>query len=189
MKKKLIVLFLLVGYLLLSCAPIGTLTPSVLPATNQPISTLTYLQVEPTGTEIQLPFVGHLAYGEYCDAKSVADFSLPIADAQGMNEEEIAGKLVSLWLTYFHNLDAPGFCRIDGFAIEEVSYDESWARIPIEPKGDFLRRAMFSVKLIQLPSFWMSWPGEIDQDNWLHTGHLIAVFRSEAGYTFAFAGP
>jgi len=35
----------------------------------------------------------------------------------------------------------------------------------------------------------MSWSGEIDEQNWLHTGHVIAIFRSSNGYTMKFANP
>ena len=34
--------------------------------------------------------------------------------------------------------------------------------LPLEPKGDFMRNVQFSIKLIQIPTDWMSWAGEFD---------------------------
>ena len=139
-----------------------------------------------TPTAIQLPFNDANFEDEYCQSPKVV---LPLADANGLDENEIAGKLMEQWLAYFNALQAPDYCRIDGYRVDEVFYDERTPDLPLEPKGDFIRTARFSVLLVQMPSFWMSWAGEIDQQNWLHAGSNIAVFLTEEGYFFEFANP
>jgi hypothetical protein len=94
---------------------------------------------------------------------------------------------MELWLAYFNTPQASGYCRIDGYHIDNVY--ERTPDLPLEPKGDFMYVVQFSIKLVQTPNFWMSWAGEIDQQNWLHTGRNVAVFRSNAGYTMEFANP
>jgi hypothetical protein len=42
---------------------------------------------------------------------------------------------------------------------------------------------------VQVLSFWMGWPGNIDTGNWLHIGKKVAVFRSVDGYTMQFPYP
>lgn len=103
------------------------------------------------------------------------------------NEDEIAGKLMGLWLAYFNAPQTPDYCRIDGYHIDEVYYDEQI--LILEPKADFMRKVLYSVKLIQTPNYWMTYQGVLDQQNWHHTGANVAVFRSDSGYTMEFAHP
>jgi hypothetical protein len=35
----------------------------------------------------------------------------------------------------------------------------------------------------------MSFAGQLDQDNWLHTSHIVAITKPSAGYTLEFADP
>ncbi len=147
--------------------------------------------IEPT--PIQLPFVkvdeGHTDI-EYCDKPN--EVFLPISDAHGLSEDEIAGKLISLFLDYYNNPQAPGYCRVDGYRIEKVFYDENLATSPtMMPKGDFMRVVDFSIKLIQIPNVWMSYSGEIDQQNWLHTSEVLAIFKHKTRgvYTMVFSRP
>ena len=139
-----------------------------------------------TPTAIQLSFNDTNFEDEYCQSPKVV---LSLTEAGGLDENEIAGKLMEKWLAYFNAPQSPDYCRIDDYRVDDVFYDERTPDLPLEPKGDFIRTARFSVLLVQMPSFWMSWAGEIDQQNWLHAGSNIAVFRTEEGYFFEFANP
>lgn len=139
-----------------------------------------------TATPAQLPFNDTNFDDKYCQLPKVV---LSLTEANGLNENEIAGKLMEQWLAYFNAPQAPDYCRIDGYRVDDVFYDERTPDLPLEPKGDFIRTARFSILLVQMPNFWMSWAGEIDQENWLHVGHNIAVFRTDEGYAFQFANP
>lgn len=123
---------------------------------------------------------------EYCKFPAV---QLPMAETKNLSEDEIAEKLMRLFLDYFSVSEAPDWCRIDDYTIDKVYYDERTPSLPLEPKGDIMRVVQFSIKFVQLPNFWMSWSGEIDGQNWLHTGNNVAIFRSDAGYTMEFAYP
>jgi len=173
MKTKLMVLLLSIGILaFISCAP------------NAPTPQLT-----PVATHNGLPVfeINELTVDdEYCNSPEVF---LSKADAQGLQDDEIAQKLMELWLDYFNTLQAPSYCRIDGYTIDKVYYDERTPFLPLEPKGDFMRVALFSIKLIQYPNFWMSWAGDVDKENWLHTSNNLALFRTNTGYAMKFAYP
>jgi len=179
-------------FILASCAPavkvVPTETTTSLPALTitpqHPIDTP--IQPFPTGTEIQLPYDDSMVNRDYCQSP---DVFLSFSDAIKLNEDEIAGKLMGLWLAYFNAPQAPGYCRIDGYRIDKVYYDERTPDLPLEPKGDIMRVVQFSIKLIQIPNYWMSSAGEIDPQNWFHTGNDIAIFRSTDRYTMKFAYP
>lgn len=139
-----------------------------------------------TPTAFQLPFNDKNVESKYCQVPSV---KLSISDVQGLSDDEIAKKLMSLYLDYFNVLDAPDWCRIDGYKIDKVYYDERTPSLPLEPKGDIMRVVLYWIKLIQIPNFWMSLAGEVDQQNWLHTRATLAIFHLEDGYTMKFANP
>lgn len=162
--------------------PTETITP--IPPTITPTQPLAIPIV--TATQVQLPVIYEVADYVYCQFPEVL---LPISDAQGLSEDEITEKLMELSLAHFTAPEAPGFCRIDSYRIDEVSYDESFPFYILSPQGDFMRGVSFSVKLIQLPCMWRAYSGEIDQQNWLHTGKGVAVFRSTNGYTMKLANP
>ena len=84
---------------------------------------------------------------------------------------------------------APDWCRIAGYKIERVYYDPRTPLLQLEPKGDIMRAVRYSVKLIQIPNYWMPLSGEVDPQNWLHTGGNIAIFRGKDGYRMEFAFP
>jgi hypothetical protein len=204
MKIKNIITVLLVAFTLNSCAPtnalILTATPIVTSKVTEtliPTVTVTPLsltdtptpQLLPVSTENNLPVfeineftVDH----KYCTSPEVF---LPIANAQGLNDDGIARKLMELWLDYFNTPQAPNYCRVDGYVIDKVYYDERTPSLPLEPKGDIMRVVLFSIKLIQYPTFWASQAGDVDKENWLHTGNNIAIFSSNSGYTMKFAYP
>ncbi len=163
----------------------ASMTPAV-SAYPSPLPTINPLRPLATPTNFQLPFNDRNVEGEYCQLPPV---QLPISKAKDLSDDEIAGKLMELLLAYFNAPQAPDWCRIDGYKIDKVSYNEHIPSLPLEPKGDIMRVVQFSIKLVQIPNFWMSWSGDIDQRNWLHTGQTVAVFRSTAGYTIKFANP
>ncbi len=185
MKPTTLLIALIAAVILTACRPAGELvpTPTVL---KTAASTASPTSSTATRTQIQLPFNDQNVERQYCQSPSAL---LPPADAQGLSEDEIAARLMDLWLAYFAVPQAPDFCRIDGYHIDKVYYDERTPYLPLEPKGDFMRVVQFSIKLIQVPNFWMSWAGEIDPQNWLHTGNTVAVFHSSSGYTMQFAYP
>ncbi len=185
MKPTTLLIALIVALILTACRPAGGSAPT--PAASQTAaSTASPPPPTATPTEIGLPFNDQNVDSQYCQSPSIV---LSSADAQGLSEDEIAAKLVDLWLAYFAVPAAPDYCRIDGYRIDKVYYDERTPYLPLEPKGDFMRVVQFSIKLIQVPNFWMSWAGEIDPQFWLHTGNHVAVFRSRSGYTMQFAYP
>jgi hypothetical protein len=140
-----------------------------------------------TPTEFQLPFNDKDVESEYCQSPAI---KLSVSAAHGLSDNQIAGKLMDLWLAYFNAPQAPDWCRIDGYKIDKVYYDaHALAYPPVEPQGDIMRVVRFSIKLIQVPNMWMSLAGEVDQQNWLHTVLSVAVFRSNTGYTMKFANP
>ncbi len=150
-----------------------------------PVPTLTEPYATPT--ELQLPFNDKDVETQFCQWPAI---ELSVSDAQGLNDDQIAGKLMELSLAYFNDPRAPDWCRIGGYRIDEVCYDaHALAYPPIEPQGDIMRVVRFSLRLIQVPNAWMSLPGKVDQQNWLHSGRAVAVFRSNTGYTMRFASP
>ncbi|MEJ5312059.1 MAG: hypothetical protein WHX52_20015 [Anaerolineae bacterium] len=190
--RKTLVMILLSVFVLVSCAPATKIVPT---KTMVPVSTSTSapapatpesLQPAATPTAIQLPFNDKNFESEYCQYQSV---KLPISDTQGLSDDEIARKLMDLHLAYFNTPQAPDWCRIDGYKIEEVYYNESTRYRGLEPGSNLMRTVRYSIKLIQIPNMWMSLPGEIDQQNWLHTVADLAIFRLEDGYTMKFAHP
>jgi|GEM_PF-1108768 len=163
-------------------APTVTVTPLLLTNTPTP-------QLLPVSTENNLPVfemneftVDH----KYCNSPEVF---LSTSNAQGLSDDGIAKKLMELWLDYFNTPRAPNYCRVDGYVIDKVYYDERTPSLPIEPKSDIMRVVLFSIKLIQYPTFWASQAGDVDKENWLHTGNTIAVFSSNSGYTMKFSYP
>jgi len=182
MVKNTCIVLLMVA--LLSACASATVAPTETAIPQQPVATP--MKLLATSTAIQLPFNDKNVEHEYCQLPEVR---LLASEARGMSEDEIAGKLMELLLDYFHSSQAPDYCRIDGYRIDNVYYDERTPYTTLQPRGDFLRTVQFSVKLIQVPSFWMGWPGEIDTQNWLHTGNNVAVFRAADGYTMQFAYP
>jgi hypothetical protein len=190
--NKSIPIFLAV-FTLVACAQGPTLLPTYSASSTL---TLTLLPILPgispiplarRPTGVQLPFNEQAENSEYCQTQP--DISLPAAEVPDLNEDEIASKLLKLWLAYYQAPQAPNFCRIDGYHIDRVYYDERTPSLPLEPKGDFMRNVQFSIKLIQLPTDWMSWAGELDQQNWLHLAGVIAVFDSQDVYKMEFANP
>jgi len=135
--------------------PFVTVAPTLV-STFTPEATLTPTEtVHPTSTPFDLPLNEHNYEGVYCQYPPV---KLPIAEAQGLSEDEIAERLLEMTLAYFNDPEAPDWCRVDGFTIDGISYDELTPLLPLEPKGDWMRAVKYSVKLIQVPNFWMSLP-------------------------------
>jgi hypothetical protein len=192
MKTKIFVMVSLVVIILASCVPATEVAST---KTIVPLSTSTFIPFSPTiesvqrlatPTEFQLPFNDKNVESEYCQLPSA---KLSASDAQGLSDDEIAGKLMDLHLAYFNAPQAPDWCRIDGYKIDKIYYDERTPSLPLEPKGDIMRVVHYSIKLIQIPNFWMSLAGVVDQQNWLHTRADVAIFRLADGYTMKFAYP
>ncbi len=165
--------------------------------TNQSVSTSqiptpTFIQSTPTlilpstPAENQLPYNANIGDITYCDS---ANILLLKKDATGFSEDQIAGKLIEMWLSYFRDDQAPAYCRIEDYRVDKVYYDPRTPGLPLEPKGNFMRVVQFSIKLIQVPNYWMSLTGETDQSHWLHTGQNLAIFKTSDGYTMKFAYP
>jgi len=182
---------LLSFFLLVSCG--STATPEVTEnPTITPTKTVRLIPSDsptllpPASTELQLPYDDSDIENVYCLSPNV---NLPDSDTSGLNDDEITGKLLGLWLTYFNNAKAPAYCRIDGYRIDKIYFGDPAYYEPLEPQGDFMRTVQFSVKLIQVPNFWMGWMGVIDQQNWLHISHDVAIFHSSGSYSMKFANP
>jgi hypothetical protein len=168
-------------------SPISIDVPASVPPTPNVSSTPVFRQdVYPSPTAIQLPFNSKVENNEFCKSPSA---NLAVSENNDISEDEIVYQLIKIWLRRYSNPSAPLFCRIDGYTIENIYYDLSILSGPLEPRGDFMRVADFSVKLIQIPSDWMSFSGELDQENWLHLSQPVAVFKTNEGYTMQFAHP
>jgi hypothetical protein len=170
--------------------PFQTAPSTSLPTSNstpEPATTEVFRQnIAATATDIQLPYNLVTESSEYCQSPYAI---LPMRDTENLSEDEIAYKLVDIWLSRYKKPEAHPYCRIDDYTIDKVYYDERTPYLPLEPKGDIMRVVIFSVKLIQVPADWMALSGEIDQNNWLHTAHAIAIFKTTEGYTMEFANP
>jgi len=140
----------------------------------------------PSPTDIQLPVDPTVRGDEYCIPPAAA---LPVEDGNDISEDQIVYELMNIWLRRYASDTAPDFCRIDGFTIEKVYYDPSLLNQPLEPRGDFMRMVEFSIKLIQIPNAWMSFSGEIDQENWMHLSQAVSISETSEGYKLEFAYP
>jgi hypothetical protein len=143
-------------------------------------ATPTFIEATPTfikATPIQLPYNEKSVKTKYCRAPVI---SLPISDTQGWSDDEIAEKIMRLYLDYFNNPQAPDYCRINGYRIDAVFRDEKWEATSLAPKNGFLRGVQFSIKLIHVPNYWMIYSGEIDEQNWLHLTDVLVVFKTES---------
>jgi hypothetical protein len=196
---------LLLIVVLASCTPRHEIIPEV---TTKSLPTPTILFPCPTITEAfptptksligpfptssynqdnQLPFDDSSYNSEQCQSPTVL---LSIADAQGFNDDTIAKKLMERYLNFFKSPKKPGYCRIDGYHVDKVYFDTNLRAKSVEPQSDIMRNVEFSIKLVQVPNTWMSWPaGDIDPQNWLHIYRMIAVFHSNNGYSMDFANP
>jgi len=189
---------LIAGILLLHLHACSTFaaTATVIPSTAQLTSTHQILtpaateifrqEIPATATDIELPHNLESERSEYCKPPYAL---LPVDDNSDISEEEIVYKLVDIWLKRYSNPDAHPYCRIDGYKIDKVYYDLDLISQPLEPRGDFMRVVIFSVKPIQIPNDWMSFSGELDQSNWLHLSQVVAAFKTDDGYTMKFAYP
>ncbi len=189
---------LLAALSLISCASLPASVPS--PTSTVPLTaTITpqpYVNSSPTAPPLavatkhklpEYPINKFTVDHTYCVSPNVF---LPARVAQGFSSDEIARALMELYLDYFNTAQAPDYCRVAGYVIDKVYYDERTPSLPLEPKGDFLRSVLFTINLVQLPTFWASWPGDLDIENsQLHAGMHVAVFREKDGYTMRFAFP
>jgi len=166
-----------------SISPTSTYTASPSTSTSTPIFRQDVIS---TPTDIQLPFNPNVNNDEYC-RPPYALFA--VSENNDISENEIVYELVKIWLRRYKQPNAPAFCRIDGYTIDKVYDDPGLYTTALEPRGDFMRVIAFSVKLIQIPSDWMSFAGELDQSNWLHLGHIVAITKTSEGYIMEFAYP
>jgi|SRR6266540_3731494 len=181
-----------IGLLLMGCSPAAaTALPSISPtstyAASPSTSTPIFRQnVSSTPTDIQLPFDPNVSSDEYCKPPYAL---LAVSENNDISENEIVYELVKIWLRRYIQPNAPAFRKIDGYTIDKVYDDPGVYSTALEPRGDFMRVIAFSVKLIQIPSDWMSLGAELDQNNWLHLGHIVAITKTSEGYTMEFAYP
>ncbi len=164
------------GYTMRFPSPMNvTMTPTIVP-TFASSARMTTTKTPPT-------------LDAYCYRAVGSQFPvLSVSDAQGLNEDQIARKLIELLLEYYRAPQAPELCRIVEYRIDDVHYNEQYPILPLEPKGDFMRGVLYSVKPFQ-PYFWAIKQGKFDEENWFHDGVDVAVFRSDGGYTMQFAYP
>ena len=180
---KIILVSFLIGLLLSGCTSVpGTTVQPVVPASTPNLRQATVS----SPTAIQLPFNPDVSSDDYCKPPYAI---LQVSDNSDLSEEDIVSELVRIWLKRYTSPDAPPFCRIAGFKIDKVYDDPTLYTAALEPKVDFMRIILFSVKLIQIPTDWMSFAGELDQENWLHSGQIVAISEISEGYKMEFAYP
>ena len=140
----------------------------------------------PSPTDIQLPYNPDAGSQEYCKPPYAI---LPVEENNDISEDEIVYELVRIWLRRYKQPEAPAFCRIAEYSIDKVYDDPGIYTQVLAPRGDFKRVIVFSVKLVQVPSDWMSFAGQLDQENWLHIRHIVAITKTSEGYMLEFANP
>jgi hypothetical protein len=188
---KILFAFSLASFLLTGCSslpyqsPTVTLTGSNATQAATSIPEFTQLSVA-SPTDIQLSFNPDAGNNEYCKPPYAI---LPVEDGNDISEDEIVHELVKIWLRRYKQPEAPGFCRIADYSIDKVYDNPGIYSKVLEPRGDFKRVVVFSVKLIQVPSGWMSFAGELDQENWLHISHIVTITKINEGYKLEFANP
>ena len=151
-----------------------TLPPQPLPSTSTPSPTVV---IGPTRTPIQLPLELPTASVEQIDCGGLYVLELPVSELQGKDESDVVIKMAEIYLQRYTNPLLTAGCKVDGYRVDEIHTLTPAQAAPLSPKGDFLRGIRFSVKLIQLKSLWITYSGEIDQENWLHTGRVFAFSR------------
>jgi hypothetical protein len=132
--------------------------PTIFPA--KVLSTLTIVpsQFSLLPTQLPLPFNDQDIDHKYCQSPAVL---LTIFDAQGLSDDDIARKLMELWLAYFNAPQSPGYCRIGSYHIDKVYYDDCTPNLPLEPKGDFMRVVQFQLNLFNYPIFGRVGPAKL----------------------------
>jgi hypothetical protein len=189
---KIFFAFSLIAFLLMGCSSQPAYSMTTTPLADIPSqaasATAVFTQLPvPSPTDIQLPFGSDTGDDqEYCKAPYAV---LPVEDGNDISEDEIVYELVRIWLRRYSQPAAPALCRIAAYSIDKVYDDPGIYAKVLEPRGDFKRVVVFSVKLIQVPSDWMSFSGELDQDNWLHVSHIVAITKTNEGYKLEFAYP
>ena len=199
----LVAAFLLLG--LAACSPVTaevSYPPPVDMITPTPSPTQTMTVIDPSLILTPMPLTQTLTPAQatsnaprptqdaYC--YQPPEFLLPISDAQELNEDQIAKKLMELFLAYYHAPQASNECRIEEYRIDDVYYDERYASLPLDPKGDFMRAVLYSVKPPLIDNHPYGFWGvlvTLGIDDWYHAGANVAVFRHDNGYTMQFAGP
>jgi hypothetical protein len=159
-------------------SPTITITPSPEPTSATAIA--------PTPTDIQLPYNLVQESSEYCQSPYAV---LSIANAEGLSKDEIARVLVGIWLERYKNPKAHPYCRIEDFRVDDIYSNPKVNATSLEPKGDFMRVVKFSIKLIQVPTDWLAFPGEIDTENWLTVIWNISISKIDDNYDMVFAYP
>lgn len=165
-----------IGFLLIGCRTV----------VSAPATSTVSLDFTVSPTDVPLPLNTDASSDEYCRPPYAI---LPVGDDNDISEDEIVYELMRIWLRRYSDPNAPAACRIDGFTINEVSYDKDILSQSLEPRGDFMRLVDFSVKLMQFPAEWMSFSGELDREHWFHVRHPVSVFETLEGYTMQFAYP
>jgi hypothetical protein len=181
MKTPVVCIF--ISLVLIGCNPVSRVAETRTPHVSTPTAAPPF---EPAPTNIQLPFDPGVTGDEYCKPPYA---TLPVSDGNDISEDEIVHELMGIWLRRYTQPNAPLSCRIADYAIDQVYADPGLSSLALEPRGDFMRMVDFSVKLIQVPTDWMGFAGELDQDNWLHVSHAVAITRTGEGYKMEFAYP
>jgi hypothetical protein len=182
---KIVFVSFLIGFLFIGCTSVPV--PATTVPSEQPASTpILRNNAVSSPTAIQLPYNPEVSSDDYCKPPYAV---LQVSENSNLSQDEIVYELMDIWLKRYASPDAPPFCRIDGYTIDKVYDNPAGYSSALEPKGDFMRIVSFSVKLIQIPTDWMSLSGELDQENWLHTSHVVAISKISDGYRLEFAYP
>lgn len=155
-----------------------TITPSLEPTSAAAIA--------PTPTDIQLPYNPVQESSKYCQSPYAV---LSIANAEGLSEHEISRRLVGIWLERYKTPKAHPYCRVDDYRVDAIYSNPEGKATSLRPKGDFMRVVKFSIKLIQVPTDWLAFPGEIDTENWLTVIWNISISKLDDNYEMVFAYP
>ena len=190
-KMKILLVFSCAAILLIGCSPSpfepGTAASTAIISIQTATNTSEFMQLPaPSPTDLQPLFNPNAENSEYCKPPNAV---LPVEDGNDISENEIVHELLRIWLRRYLQDAAPPACRIADFSIDNVYEDPSIYSQELEPRGDFKRVVVFSVKPTQVSSDWMGFTGELDQDNWLHISHIVAITETSEGYKLEFAYP
>lgn len=178
-------------FVLVGCAPGGNTALS-----NLPTATAFAKPFHAPSTRTPYPTLvtpEHQGNDEYLYCVAIAPPDpYPVSETQGLNEDEIAEKMMHLRLDYFSDPSAPDVCRIEEYKIDKISPAEPWMLDEGGlPPQSFLRIVDFSVKIHQLPEYWINLGSEIDlpdgysgsaeQQNWLKTSIILVIYKISFG--------
>jgi hypothetical protein len=149
-----------------ACRDITSPVKVVIPMPDiSPISTPTFhVIIEPTPTE-WLPYNTVTINDGEC--KKLVPTTIPVVGTENLTNEEIAGKLFSLYLEKHISLNHHHFCKLENYRIEKIISDKRINFLSKEQEVDFVNWVVYSVQIKKVPSSWVAGNGEFAPRGWI----------------------